>query len=124
MDDQDPAPTGHYLSGLVVLPAWRRVGIGDELTHRCLRWVWCPQPSARFFTNARNQASLALHEHLGPKEISRAANYLGVLLDGGGGVLMRADQRSAPTSHYSKPQTAIHIGASKAHYPRQMRAFR
>lgn len=98
VDDQDPAPAGHYLSGLVVLPTWRRCGIGDELTRRRLRWIWSGQQSAYFFTNAQNQASLALHEHLGFKEIGRAASYLGVPFDGGVGVLMRADRRSSPTS--------------------------
>lgn len=98
VDDQDPAPAGHYLSGLVVLPPWRRCGIGEELTRRRLRWIWSRQQSAYFFTNARNEASLALHEHLGFQEIGRAASYLGVSFDGGVGVLMRADCQSGPAS--------------------------
>ncbi len=34
-----PVPDGWYLSGMIVDPAWRRRGIGAELTRRRLAWV-------------------------------------------------------------------------------------
>ena len=87
----DPAPTGMYLTGLVVLPAWRRCGIGEELTRRRMNWVGQRGETAWVFTNARNRASLALHTRLGFVEAGRAAGYLGEAFDGGLGVLLRAD---------------------------------
>jgi len=69
--EDDQAPAGMYLTGLVVAPAWRRRGIGEELTRRRLTWVWQRDQAAWFFTNARNRASLALHARLGFIEAGR-----------------------------------------------------
>lgn len=88
---EDQAPAGYYLTGLIVQPAWRRDGTGTELTRRRRAWIWSLGQPAWFFTNARNQASLALHDALGFTEVARAASYLGEPFDGGVGVLMRAD---------------------------------
>jgi len=89
--ENDQAPAGMFLTGLVVAPAWRRRGIGEELIRRRLTWVWLRDQAAWFFTSARNRASLALHARLGFIEAGRAASYLGKPFDGGVGVLMRAD---------------------------------
>lgn len=88
---EDQAPAGYYLTGLIVDSAWRRRGIGAELTRWRLSWIWSHGQPAWFFANARNKASIDLHVGLGFIEVSRAASYLGEPFDGGSGVLMRAD---------------------------------
>lgn len=91
---EDQAPTGHYLTGLVVDSAWRRCGIGAELIRRRTAWIWSRDRSAWCFANAGNQASIDLHAALGFTEVARAASYLGEPFKGGHGVLMRADPPS------------------------------
>ena len=89
----DIAPEGWYLGGLVVDPAWRRRGLGRALTVARLDWlagradeVWC-------FVNGRNAASLALHEALGFREVTRRFSFPGVTFEGGaGGVLLRLER--------------------------------
>lgn len=112
--DQDQAPAGHYLTGVIVDPAWRRLGIGAELTRRRLAGIWSRGESAWFFTNTRNQASLELHAALGFVEIGRAASYLGEPFDGGSGVLLRADSGAprwtiaADTTEWGHERSADH----------------
>lgn len=92
------APSGWYLTGVVVDPPSRRCGVGelltlarlDELRQRGAQQVW-------FFANARNQASLALHERVGFREVSRRFTIPGVTFDGGVGVLSCWDSRREPT---------------------------
>jgi len=47
-DAEDTAPGGYYLTGLVVLPGWRRNGVGSELTRWRLEWIWSRQHPAYF----------------------------------------------------------------------------
>jgi len=84
------APDGYYLSGIRVASAWRRCGIGEELTRVRLGWVFERAAEAWYFTNARNHASLALHAKLGFAELTRDFTYPGVSFAGGLGVLSRA----------------------------------
>lgn len=93
VDDADPAPAGLYLTGLVVDPAWRRRGVGEQLTRWRLEQLREVGEPVHFFTNARNAASLSLHERLGFVEVGRAASYLGEPFTGGVGVLLRRDPR-------------------------------
>lgn len=84
------APSGWYLTGIVVDPVVRRRGVGaaltqariTELQRRGVHNIW-------FFANARNQVSLALHEQLGFREVSRDFTIPGVTFDCGHGVLAR-----------------------------------
>lgn len=92
--DQDAAPAGLYLTGVVVAPAWRRRGIGEALTRARLAWARQRTDEVWMFTNARNGASLALHGCLGFVEVGRASSYLGEPFDGGVGVLLRAEVRA------------------------------
>ncbi|AQP51342.1 GNAT family N-acetyltransferase [Tessaracoccus flavescens] len=64
VDDDPPAPAGHYLGGIVVDPAWRRRGVGTALTLARLDWVSQRAAAVYYFTNVRNAASLALHARL------------------------------------------------------------
>jgi ribosomal protein S18 acetylase RimI-like enzyme len=84
------APAGWYLGGLLVAGAHRRRGIGAALTRARLDWIFARSDEAWFFANARNLASLALHERLGFIEVTRDFVYPGVGFEGGVGVLCRA----------------------------------
>jgi aminoglycoside 6'-N-acetyltransferase I len=84
------APAGWYLGGLLVARAHRRRGIGAALTRARLDWIFARSGEAWYFSNARNDASLALHERLGFVEVTRDFVYPGVGFVGGVGVLCRA----------------------------------
>ncbi|WP_222710386.1 GNAT family N-acetyltransferase [Quadrisphaera setariae] len=94
--DDDDAPAGLYLTGLLVDPAWRRRGLGEQLTRWRLERLRRSGEPVLFFTNARNTASLALHTRLGFVEVGRAASYLGEPFTGGVGVLMRWGPAGSP----------------------------
>lgn len=85
----DGGPEGYYLTGVTVLPAYRRRGLSLELTRPRLGWIRDRSDTAWCFVNATNGASLRLHEKLGFTEVARAASIHGVTFDGGGGVLLR-----------------------------------
>lgn len=87
---ENVAPDGYYLSGVLVASRWRRRGVGEELTRARLGWVFARAAEAWYFTNARNQASLALHAKLGFVEVTRDFTFPGVSFKGGIGVLARA----------------------------------
>jgi ribosomal protein S18 acetylase RimI-like enzyme len=92
-DPQGPAnlaPSGYYLLGIVVHPAHRGRGIGDQLTLARMTWTAALAPEIWYFTNAANQASLRLHQRLGFHEVTRDFTYPGVTFTGGTGVLCRA----------------------------------
>lgn len=84
------APAGYYLGGIVVDPAHRRQGIGDQLTRARMAWTAPLASEIWYFTNAGNQASLRLHRRLGFREVTRDFTYPGVAFTGGIGVLCRA----------------------------------
>lgn len=93
------APAGWYLAGIVVARAWRRRGIGRELTRRRLAWIAARAPEAWFFANARNRVSIDLHVKLGFREVTRDFWYPGTSFVGGVGILFRAglgNARPAP----------------------------
>jgi ribosomal protein S18 acetylase RimI-like enzyme len=84
------APAGYYLGGLLVGSAWRRRGVGQALTQARMAWAFARAAEVWYFTNARNQASLALHAALGFVEVTRDFVYPGVSFEGGVGVLCHA----------------------------------
>jgi ribosomal protein S18 acetylase RimI-like enzyme len=84
------APAGYYLSGLLVAPAYRRRGIGEQLTRARMAWTATRATEIWFFANAANRASLLLHQRLGFREVTRDFTYPGVTFTGGVGVLCRA----------------------------------
>jgi ribosomal protein S18 acetylase RimI-like enzyme len=91
----DTLPPGWYLTGLAVIDAWRRSGVGRELTYHRLRWVAKRARRAYYFTNTRNRASLDLHAALGFVEISRRFSIPNYSFGDGEGVLCRLDLRAS-----------------------------
>ncbi|WP_024818793.1 GNAT family N-acetyltransferase [Arthrobacter sp. 31Y] len=85
-----PAPSGHYLGGVTVLPEFRRRGVATKLTEARLRWIWERAERAWYVVNARNQASLVLHGKWGFREVARGPRFHTVKFDGGEGVLLSA----------------------------------
>ena len=83
------APAGYYLMGMVVHPDHRRRGVATALTQARLDWISKHADEAWYFANARNAASIALHEPFGFEEVTRSFFYPRVDFDRGDGVLFR-----------------------------------
>src|SRR3954447_11586465 len=73
----DHAPAGHYLTGVTVLPAFRRAGLARSLTTARLDWIGERADEAWYFAAAQNAPSIRLHEGLGFSEVSRAPSIHG-----------------------------------------------
>jgi ribosomal protein S18 acetylase RimI-like enzyme len=86
----DPAPVGHYLGGVTVDPRRRRRGVAAALTAARMAWIGERAAEAYYVVNARNRASIALHEPWGFVEVARGPRLSGITFDGGVGVLLRA----------------------------------
>ncbi|RYJ00766.1 MAG: N-acetyltransferase [Actinomycetales bacterium] len=86
----DAAPTGHYLGGVTVDPAWRRRGIASALTTARLQWIAARADEAFYVVNPRNLASIELHRRWSFEEVLRSSRLTGVEFSGGVGILMRA----------------------------------
>ena len=104
------APSGWYLTGLVVAPEHRRRGIGEALTIERIRLLAERTDVIRYFANSRNLATIALHDRLGFVEVTRRFTYPGVVFDGGEGVLFErritdSDLRSSPLPATLPPPT-------------------
>lgn len=86
------APSGAYLGGLVVSPTHRGRGVGTALTHARMRSAFEEhgEGAVWYVANARNHASIALHERFGFREVTRDFWYPGITFEGGTGVLFRA----------------------------------
>lgn len=84
------APTGWYLTGVVVAPGHRRRGVGAALTRARLDWIAERAPCAWYFASARNLVTLALHANFGFTEVTRDVWFPGVSFTGGVGILFRA----------------------------------
>ena len=87
----DHAPAGYYLTGVTVLPPYRRAGLGRDFTLARLDWIKERADEAWYFAAAENAASIRLHDELGFTEVTRASSIHGVSFDAGVGVLFRRD---------------------------------
>jgi ribosomal protein S18 acetylase RimI-like enzyme len=85
----DHAPAGYYLTGVTVLPRYRRAGLARDLTLARLDWIKEKADEAWYFAAAENAASIRLHDELGFTEVARASSIHGVAFDAGEGVLFR-----------------------------------
>ncbi len=88
--DDGPAPFGHYLGGVTVLPAWRRRGVGAALTEARLQWIWALAPEAWYVVNADNLVSIELHGRWNFTEVARGPRFHTTTFTGGLGLLMCA----------------------------------
>jgi ribosomal protein S18 acetylase RimI-like enzyme len=90
------APSGWYLLGVIVRDKFRRRGLALELTRQRLEWIRERADEAYYFSNARNQPSVDLHEQLGFVEVTRDFAFPDASFEGGEGILFRVDL--APSS--------------------------
>ena len=87
------APQGWYLMGVVIHPAFRRRGVGLELTRARLALLAKQCSKVFYFVNERNLASIGLHRSVGFVELTRDFWFPKVQFDGGVGVLFECDLR-------------------------------
>jgi phosphinothricin acetyltransferase len=85
----DHAPAGYYLTGVTVLPPYRRAGLGREFTLARLEWIRERADAAWYFAAAENAASIRMHQQLGFTEVGRVPSIHGVVFEAGHGVLFR-----------------------------------
>lgn len=83
-----PVPEGWYLMGMIVDPAWRRRGIGEEITRCRLKWIAQFATEAFYFVNSLNRASIELHRNLGFELVQSNFHFPGAHFSGGGGGLL------------------------------------
>ncbi|GEN80589.1 GNAT family N-acetyltransferase [Actinotalea fermentans] len=84
------AQDGPHVTALTVHPEHRRRGVGDQLLAALTGWAWGRSDRMWSVVNARNEASVALHERRGFVLEGWIADYAGMTFDGGRGVLLRA----------------------------------
>ena len=83
----DVAPEGWYLMGVVVDPAFRGHGVGEELTRARLAWIAQRSRRALYFATAINRVTIDLHAKLGFVEVTRSFSFPSASFTGGAGVL-------------------------------------
>ena len=74
----DGVPLGWYLMCVMVEPRWRRRGLGDCPTLARLGWVQQRANEVWYLANARNWASIDLHEKYGFVEVTRDFTVAGL----------------------------------------------
>lgn len=84
------------VAGLAVAPEQRRSGVGTQLIRAVMREAGTEGECSMLHSviNARNQASIALHERLGFSEVARGTTFAGIRFEGGVGVLLSARPES------------------------------
>ena len=94
------APEGWYHSGVVVVPRFRRRGVGAALTTVRLEWIAKRSPRAYYFANTRNRVSIELHRAFGFVELTRDFVHPHATFKGGAGALfVRAGGGDSAASH-------------------------
>lgn len=99
----DHAPAGYHLTGVTVLPAYRRAGLARGFTLARLEWIQERADEAWYFAAAENAASIRMHLQLGFTEVGRAPSIHGVEFEAGEGVLFR--RALAGTTELTGPAT-------------------
>ncbi|MBS1907485.1 MAG: GNAT family N-acetyltransferase [Actinobacteria bacterium] len=82
------------IAGLTVVPELRRRGIAARLLGGVLDATAGSAPNEPIFSviNARNLASIDLHQQLGFSEVGRAATFARIDFTGGEGILLRCSR--------------------------------
>ena len=89
--DDDHAPAGWYLMGVVVGPNHRRKGLGRQLTEARLAWLSTRTDCVRYFTKEDNRASVSLHESVGFRRVRDGLSSRSLAFDGGPFTLFALD---------------------------------
>lgn len=84
-------PHGWYLTGVVVVPDYRRRGIGEALTAERIAWIARRSTTIYYFASIVNRPTIDLHALFGFVEIMRDIRIPGVGFTGGVGALYRLD---------------------------------
>ncbi len=92
--DNEKAPRGWYLMGVVVTPRHHRRGIGHALTQGRLDWIAQRAGGAYYFANRENRTSIALHDAFGFVVHTRNFGYTRADLSDEDGVLYKVDLRA------------------------------
>lgn len=83
------SPQGWYVSGITVVPGWRRRRIADRMMAFELARLDRAGLPAWSVVNLANRASLDLHARHGFVEVAKAPQFAGITFAGGTGLLLR-----------------------------------
>lgn len=77
---RDVAPQGWYLTGVLVDPVMRRMGVGALLTQARLEHIFTRADEVLYFTHQENVGSIELHRQMGFQERGRGLRFAGAQL--------------------------------------------
>ena len=83
------------MSGVVVRASHRRRGVASALTGARVTHIAASNDRAYYVANVRNEASIALHDKFGFKELTRDFSMPNLRFAGGAGILFCADLRKS-----------------------------
>ena len=78
---RDVAPHGWYLTGVLIDPLVRRMGLGALLTQARLEHIFTRADEVLYFTHQENVASIELHRRIGFQELGRGLRFAGAQLN-------------------------------------------
>lgn len=85
------APSGYYLSGIVVLQKYRGMGVATALTKKRIEEVKKISDKIYYISNEKNHVSIKLHKKFGFNEVYRDKEIMNVKFTGGPGILFKLD---------------------------------
>ncbi len=89
--DDDHAPVGWYLMGVIIRDDRQRRGYGAALTRARLDWLGSRADCAHYFTDADNEASRRLHASFGFQQVRDGLTHRTLTFDGGPMTLFTLD---------------------------------
>ena len=89
--DEDHAPPGWYLLGVIVRPDRQRRGHGAALTRARLDWLAPRTDRVYYFTDVDNEASQCLHASFGFRRLRGGLTHRTLTFDGGPMTLYELD---------------------------------
>ncbi len=84
-------------------PAFRRRGVGYDLTRARIEWLRQRTDLVRYIATAVNPATIALHEGFGFVEVARNVAAPGVTFTGGVGLLFELELSRPASPSPSRP---------------------
>jgi len=92
VEDDDHAPSGWYLMGVVVRPDRRRRGLAKQLTQARMKWLSTQTQRVFYFTTPDNIASRELHASFGFEEVRAGLTHKTLAFDEGPSILYVSSQ--------------------------------